>query len=404
MMRPAAVAVAIGTVATGLVAAATRMPASDALQLAALAIGGGLVSGAMGAWALKAVRRRSIALQSFLVACTSLAAVGTGSLLAARRMFISAHDLAALSVVLFAAMTAASVIALLLGRRIGEVSRRLQSAARDLAAGEAPSFGVESETLELAELGRELEQMQAKLDETRARERAMDSSRRELVAWVSHDLRTPLAGIRAIAEALEDGVVTDRSTVTRYYRTLRQETDRLAHLVDDLFELSRINSGTLNLQFSSVSLGDLVSDALAGAAALARVKGVRLNGTVAGGPLEVAGSVPELTRVFHNLLENAIRHTPSEGAVSVEAGVSDGHAVVSVMDECGGIPESDIDRVFDLAFRGKAARTPASDTGAGLGLAIARGIVEAHQGRIEVANLAPGCRFTVRLPITQAVR
>ncbi len=400
MIRPAVIAVALGAAATAAVAAATGIPAADAVQLAAMAIGGALVAGGFGAWGLKAAGRRSIGVQSFVVALASLFAVGAGALLAARNMFISAHDLAALAVVLFAAITVALVIALLLGRRVGDASRRLQSAARGVGAGQAATFGAEPASRELSELGIELARMQEKLDLTRARERAMDASRRELVAWVSHDLRTPLAGIRAMAEALEDGVVADQATVQRYYRTLRQETDRLASLVDDLFELSRINAGALNLQFTRVSLGDLVSDAIAGAAALARIKGVTLNGTVAKEPLEVEVSVSELTRVLHNLLENAIRHTPSEGAVSVEAGFSDGHAVVTVMDACGGIPDADIDRVFDLAFRGKAARTPGNG-GAGLGLAIARGIVEAHRGQIEVTNMEPGCRFTVRLPITQ---
>ncbi len=401
MIRPILLALVVGTAATAVVAGLTGIPGSDAVQLAAMAFAGALISGALGAWGLKRTRRRSIGTQSFLVALASLGAVGAGSLLAAQRMFISAHDLAALAVVMFAAITVGLVIALLLGRRVGEASRRLQSAAREVAAGESPTFGSESDSRELADLGRELALMQSRLDETRIRERTMDSSRRELVAWVSHDLRTPLAGIRAMAEALEDGVVTDPETVSHYYRTLRQETDRLASLVDDLFELSRINAGALNLQFTRVSLGDLVSDALAGAAALAQIKGVELNGSVAPGQLEVEVSVSELTRVLHNLLENAIRHTPTRGAVHLEAGVKDGHAVVTVVDSCGGIPEADIERVFDLAFRGKAARTPGSDEGAGLGLAIARGIVEAHRGRIEVANLAPGCRFTVRLPVTQ---
>jgi signal transduction histidine kinase len=315
-------------------------------------------------------------------------------------MFISTHDLAALVVVLFAASTVGLAIAFLLGRRVGEASRNLSVAARGVAEGEPSRFAGESEPRELASLARELDQMRVKLEETRARERAMDSSRRELVAWVSHDLRTPLAGIRAMAEALEDGVVADRDTVRRYYRNLRQETDRLAHLVDDLFELSRINAGALSLNFTPVSLADLVSDALAGASALAEIKGVKLEGEVSGSPV-VEASVSEFSRVLHNLLENAIRHTPSKGSVSLQAGLADGHAVVTVSDECGGIPETDLDRVFDLAFRGKAARTPDSNGGAGLGLAIARGIVEAHNGGIEVQNLAPGCRFTVRLPLTQ---
>lgn len=401
MIVAALLAVVAGGLTTALLSMAVDIPPADAVQLSMLAAAGAVAAGAVGAVALWALRRRSIAAQSVVVAFTSLGAVSAGALLAGRGMFISPHDLAALVVVLFAAMTVGLVIAFFLGRRVGQSSRGLAQAARSVGRGDPQSFAARAEPAELAALATELDDMQHKLEQTRQRERAMDASRRELVAWVSHDLRTPLAGIRAMAEALEDGVVTDRATVTRYYRTLRLETDRLAQLVDDLFELSRINSGTLKLNFAPVSLSDLVSDALAGAAALAEIKGVKLRGAVEGGPLVIHASVCEVSRVLHNLLENAIRHTPCDGQVSVGAGLSDGHAVVTVSDACGGIPQADITRVFDLAFRGKAARTPDSHAGAGLGLAIARGIVEAHQGGIEVQNLEPGCCFTVRLPLAQ---
>lgn len=401
MIVLALLAILVGGVTTAVVSAAVDIPSADAIQLSLLAAGGAVAAGVLGGIALWVLRRKSIATQSVVVAFASLGAVSAGALLAARGMFISAHDLAALVVVLFAAMTVGLVISFFLGRRVGEASRNLSDAARSVALGQSRSFGSQAKPLELAALARELDEMQAKLEETRASERAMDVSRRELVAWVSHDLRTPLAGIRAMAEALEDGIVTDQETIHRYYRTLRQETDRLAQLVDDLFELSRINAGALKLNFTPVSIDDLVSDALAGASALAEIKGVKLRGAVDGGPLVVEASVSEVSRVLHNLLENAIRHSPSEGAVSVEACITDGHAVVTVTDACGGIPDADITRVFDLAFRGKAARTPDSQGGGGLGLAIARGIVEAHKGGIEVHNMEPGCRFTVRLPVTQ---
>ena len=114
---------------------------------------------------------------------------------------------------------------------------------------------------------------------------------------------------------------------------------------------------------------------------------------------EVPASTPELSRALRNILETAIRHTPSEGSVLVEAGVDGGRAYVSVADGCGGIPDADLDRVFDLAFRGEAARTPEPDGGAGLGLAIARGIAEAHRGDITVRNENGGCLFTLRLPL-----
>jgi signal transduction histidine kinase len=251
---------------------------------------------------------------------------------------------------------------------------------------------------ELARLHRELELTSRCLEQARTREHALDGSRRELVAWVSHDLRTPLAGIRAIVEALEDGVVDDPETVTRYYATLRGEADRLAELVDDLFELSRAQAGVIQLQLERVSLGDLVSDALAGASPIAAAKGVRLEGRLDGPPAELEVSTSEVLRALRNILENAIRHTPSDGSVTIEAGSDDGGAYVAVIDTGGGIPDRDLPRVFEVAFRGDAARTP-GDAGAGLGLAIARGFVEAHRGDITVRNENGGCRFTVHLPL-----
>jgi signal transduction histidine kinase len=261
--------------------------------------------------------------------------------------------------------------------------------------------------------------------EARERERAAESARRELVTWISHDLRTPLAGIRAMAEALADGVVSDPAETGLYARRIGRETERLAGMVDDLFQLSRITSGALRLTLASVSLRDVVSEAVAAESARAARKGVRL---VAAPDVEwpvVRGSDPELARVVRNLVSNAVRHTPPDGSVVLAAGAEDGEAWLRVQDGCGGIPTPDLERVFDVAFRGNPARTPhradgrpglradspgmgsdgesepPPDFGAGLGLAIARGLVEAHDGRIAASNHGPGCRFEVRLPLAE---
>jgi signal transduction histidine kinase len=235
-------------------------------------------------------------------------------------------------------------------------------------------------------------------DEVRERERRVEASRRELVAWVSHDLRTPLAGLRAMAEALEDGVVADAATVADYHRRIRTETDKMAGLVDDLFELSRINAGALRLSLAAVSLGDVVSDAVASAQPVAAARRVRLVASNGDWPI-VRGSEPELSRIVANLLRNAIRHTPSDGTVSVTGGRDGDAGWLAVSDACGGIPDVDLSRVFDVAFRGEAARTPGTAAGGGgLGLAIVRGLVEAHRGEVAVRNVDGGCRFVVRLP------
>ncbi|CAN5537761.1 HAMP domain-containing sensor histidine kinase [soil metagenome] len=391
----------VGGGATALLAGVVRMTAAESWQLGAVAGASAAGAGLAGTLVLHLCRHRSIGAQAAVVALTSVVAVAIGAVTAAGRMFISSHDLSSLGVVLVASGTAGSVIALSLGQRVAAQSRSLGDAARRIGGGEPMSRLDGIATEELAALAHELDDMSERLSEARERERSLEASRRELVAWVSHDLRTPLAGIRAMAEALEDGVVTDGATIARYHSALRVESDRLSGLVDDLFELSRINAGTLQLEMEKVSLGDLVSDALAAAAGIARAKGVKLEGAVGGEALELELSAAEMARVIRNLLENAIRHTPGDGTVSVEAGIEDAHAFVSVRDACGGIPPGELERVFDVAFRGEAARSPGDHGRGGLGLAIARGIVEAHDGAIDVHNEGPGCRFVVVLPLAR---
>jgi signal transduction histidine kinase len=171
-------------------------------------------------------------------------------------------------------------------------------------------------------------------------------------------------------------------------------------MADDLFELSRIHAGMLQLSLQPVSLGDLVSEAIAGADPVARARQVHLGGEVEEGVMLDADPAG-LSRVVANLVMNAIRHTPADGVVSISGRTVPGGVELSVHDGCGGIPEEDLDRVFDVAWRGSQARTPdghLTGSGAGLGLAIVKGLVEAHRGRVTVRNEQGGCRFLVTLP------
>jgi signal transduction histidine kinase len=276
--------------------------------------------------------------------------------------------------------------------------------ARSLQAG-ARRFGETGEYVASGDGPREFRDVSAELARAaemlrtmHERESKLEDSRRELIAWVSHDLRTPLAGLRAMAESLEDGIAEDPA---RYHRQIRTEVDRMVPMVDDLFELSRINAGVLSLSIEPVDVGDLVSEALAGADALARSSGVVLSGRVDSGVV-VPADASRLTRIVSNLMMNAIRHTPADGIVAISAIRRTDGVELSVTDSCGGIPEHDLDRVFDLAWRGSAARTPHGDdahgSGAGLGLAIVKGFVEAHAGTVTVRNEGAGCRFAVWLP------
>ncbi|MFR9793233.1 sensor histidine kinase [Streptomyces sp. MB22_4] len=364
----------------------------DLLLIALYAFAAAAATGLAGAGVLRLIRRRSLTASLAVVAAVGVLAMLAGTLAVAWAMFLSPHDLTAVTTVVAMAAVVSLVTALLLGRWVVARSRELADAARSFGDGGAFAAPDGPATAELEELSRELAATSARLAESRERERALETSRRELVAWISHDLRTPLAGLRAMAEALEDGVAADPD---RYLRQIRAEVERLDAMVGDLFELSRIHAGTLPLSLSRVSLYDLVGDALAGADPLAREHGVRLVGEhVAPVPVEVDGR--EMSRVLGNLLVNAIRRTPADGTVAVAAERTDEGVVLSVTDGCGGIPEEDLPRVFDTGWRGTDARTPPA--GAGLGLAIVRGIVEAHRGRAAVRNIPGGCRFEVTLP------
>jgi signal transduction histidine kinase len=241
---------------------------------------------------------------------------------------------------------------------------------------------------------RALDRASAEAESARSRALEVEERRRELVAWVSHDLRTPLAGIRALTESLEDGVAPDPAVS---FAQLRREVARMGGLLDDLLDLSRIHAGAVALHRQTVSLSDLVSDVVASAQPVAATAGVALAGTAEG---HVVASVDarELTRVLDNLVANAVRHTPPGGSVDVSVAEHEGHALVTVQDGCGGIPEDVLPRIFEAGFRGTAARTPRGSEGAGLGLAIVRGIVEAHGGSVAVRNAGAGCRFEVSLP------
>ncbi|MBB5118754.1 histidine kinase [Streptomyces eurocidicus] len=363
----------------------------DVLLIALFAFLGAAAAGLLGALALRALRHRSVAVSLTVVAAVPVTAMLAGTLAVARAMFLSSHDLTVVTTVCAMAAVVSLATALLLGRWVVARSNALTLAARSF--GDDGDFAAPAgdATAELAALGRELAATSERLARSREREQALETSRRELVAWISHDLRTPLAGLRAMSEALEDGLAEDPP---RYFRQIRTEVGRLDSMVGDLFELSRIHAGALPLHPSRMSVYDLVGDALAGAGPLAREHGVRLVGDgVDPVPVEVDGK--EMTRVLGNLLVNAIRRTPADGTVAVAARRAADTVVLSVTDGCGGIPEEDLPRVFDTGWRGSQARTP---PGAGLGLAIVRGIVEAHAGRAAVRNVPGGCRFEVVLP------
>jgi signal transduction histidine kinase len=370
----------------------------DEVVIVAIAAGWAASVGALGLVLALAFRRASLRWLPLGVAVIATAAMVAAVIGTSRAMFLSSHDYVVVLWVCSVAGVVSACFASLVGAVLVRSSRQLREGARRF--GESGEYDAEvTGPAEFTALNEELRETSRKLAEAREREQRLEESRRELVSWVSHDLRTPLAGLRAMTEALEDGMVDDPS---RYHRQIGVEVNRTVRMVDDLFELSQIHAGLLDPSPQTVALGDLVSESLAAAESVAAVKGVRLDGQVDGDVL-VHVDPRAMSRVIGNLLMNAIRHTPSDGAVQIRGWSRADGVALSVRDECGGIPGEDIDRVFDVAFRGGAARTPdvepaGSGTGAGLGLAIVRGLIEVHRGRVEVENVADGCRFVVTIP------
>ena len=319
------------------------------------------VVGLLGAIVVNAVARRSPVAAALLTPVTVVLAVAAGVLAAARSMVLEGGNLTVVWTVLVATVPVALAVGLMLARR----TMSLQHDA------------------ERAEMERE-------------RDAEIEARRREMVAWVSHDLRTPLAGIRAMAEALEDDVAPDPSA---YHRRIREEVDRLAAMVDDLLALSRLQSGQWDLTLEQLPLRDLVSDSIAATSVLAEQRGVHLTGECDDGVAAYADE-PVLARALTNLVVNAVRYTPSGGSVHLTASGDGVVTTLRVHDTCGGIPADDLPRVFDAGWRGEAARTPGTATGAGLGLAVVRGVVDALDGTVSAVNDGDGCVFTIALPAT----
>jgi signal transduction histidine kinase len=360
------------------------------------------VGGAVLAWlATWPVRRRSqagVLISVSIVATVASVAAVFGN---TRAMLLQTNSAFAIVVVALVAGVLSALAAAFSARTFALDNRSVQAAVDALRQGRVPNSEGRRLSGELQRLHGELARTARTLAESRERERALESSRRELVAWVSHDLRTPLAALRAMAEALEDGVATSPE---RYHKQIRIEVDRLTGMVDDLFEISRLQAGAPSSRTDRVSLDDLVSDCVAALEPVAALHGVRLIGR-ASSTAEVVGNGAELNRALTNLLVNAIRHTGQDGTVEIVLRATDDPtrpaAEVTVSDECGGIAPDDLPRVFDVGFRGEPSRThqPGLGAGAGLGLAITRGIVAAHDGSVLVENSDGGCAFTVRLPL-----
>ncbi len=316
-------------------------------------------------------------------------------------MFLEYHDLNLNVVLLLFAGGTAVGCAYFIGYAMTERIMALADGAEALSAGELSTRVKVDGNDELAALSASFNMMAARLQSAAIEHAMLEQSRRDLIAWASHDLRTPLASLRLVVDALADGVVNDEVTQQRYLQTAQREISNLNELINDLFDLSQLDTGHIELRREQTSLSDLLSDTLSTLRTLAERRGVRLHGYVNAriDPVEI--DPEKIQRVLYNLITNAIRHTPSGGEVVLEADIVGDAVRVTVRDSGEGIQVQDLPHVFDRFYRGERARTRDQDgqRGAGLGLAIARGLIEAHRGTIAVES-APGqgAAFVFTLP------
>jgi len=342
------------------------------IELAVVVSVASLGAGLAAAYALRAAPTLWLQLAglAFLSVCVPLGAVALSGWV----MFHMGADLKVL-IVAAASASAAVIASLVLARSITSSIRRVGASSERLAAGDLTARAPAGGAAEVARLADAFNVMASSIEQ-------LFDARRELVAWASHDLRTPIASLQAMVEALEDGLAEPED----YLPALREQVRALSALVDDLFELARIDAGALTLELRQVRVSSFVESALRLLEPEATARGVELVADVENGAsAEVAPD--KIERVLFNLVTNAIRHTPSDGSVAVHARHVGDEVLVQVADTGEGLGPDAAERMFERFWRADRAR---SGAGTGLGLAIARGIVEAHGGRIWAENRPQG--------------
>ncbi|MEZ4666848.1 MAG: HAMP domain-containing sensor histidine kinase [Anaerolineae bacterium] len=318
----------------------------------------------------------------------------------ARLMFITEHDLVLTTGLLIFGGIIAAVSTLFIARtlreRINELSEGITLLARADWKTRLPVNGSD----ELAHLANMFNKMAADLEELDEQKRQLEQTRRDLIAWVSHDLRTPLAAMRAMNEAMLDGVVTDPETIARYQTNTLSEIQHLSRLIDDLFELAQLDTGHLSLNLQMTSLRDLVSDTLSRMKPRAEADGVDLSAVVDPAVDIIYVAPDKIQRVLYNLLDNALQYTPQSGRISLEAHPQGRTLLIAIHNTGSHISARDLPNVFKSFYRGEQSRaTDNGKRGTGLGLAIVRGFVEAHGGSIAVSSeRQSGTTFTLSLP------
>jgi signal transduction histidine kinase len=352
-----------------------------------------LVVSLLGLIVLYALRRRSIAFVLTATVLVPVASLAAGVLVATTSAPPRAVDRIAVPVAVAVALSV--VISVVVAKLIMRASVGLRRAVELL--GEGSGFPApRAPTAELSSLAAALDEAQQRLAQAREREAHLEHSRRAMLVGIGHDLRTPLARLRSVVEALQDEDLSQREVLDFYLGVLDSQTNRLATLVDEVVELARVTAGLVEPVLAPLAVEELVSNALADSAAHAERRGVTVTGQAPTG-VTVQADLRLMTRVLDNLVDNAVAETPPGGAVQIRAESGSGGVVLHIDDACGGIPEDDLPYVFEPGYRGDRTRR-ADRRGFGLGLAIARGIAEASGATVSADNVDGGCRFSVRFP------
>jgi signal transduction histidine kinase len=385
-----------GALGTLIVANVMGMHRSDLAHLLSLLAPATLVTIVVAFAAPPLLRRTSLRQRFIAVALTAAVAALANLAVLTTQMFVEDRDATLLMVLLVYSVAAGVAAALVLARSSTAAVRRLDETATALGRGE---LGARVGTLgagpELDTLAETLDGMAERLQGSQKREREIESRRRDLITAVSHDLRTPLASLRAMVEAIDDEVVTDPVSLGRYANEMRRSVNQLVAMVDDLFELTQLDAGAIEAETRHASLKEVVRSAVAAVEMQADAKGLSLVADLHGAD-ELLCS-PRLARVLQNLLVNAVRHTPVDGTVRIDAARHPDTLEVAVEDTGEGIGVDDLARVFEPFFRSDEARSGGSS---GLGLALAKRIVEALGGRITAVSTPDvGSRFAIELPI-----
>ncbi len=357
-----------------------------------------LVAGAAGVLGRLTQRLTSLHTAVLVTSIAAVAAAAAAILASAASMFLSGHDLRLVLIALGLGVALGVVLAASVTRPLEADLLAIRQTAGRVAAGDRDVRTGVVRADEVGDLARALDDMIGRLAEAEAERSRMEDARREFLASVGHDLRTPLTSLRGAIEAIEDGLVEDPS---RYLAAMRSDVRLLSSLVDDLFLLSRIESGALHLEREPVDLTELADEAVEAMRHVGRARGVTIDlDADADAALPVAVSTPEIGRVLRNLLDNAVRHTPDGGRVLVRTRRDGDRAVIEVVDEGPGFPPDFVGRAFESFARADGARQR-DGSGAGLGLAIARGLVDAHGGTVTARPGPPG-HVTVTLPLRTA--